>query len=317
MRGENLKDDESKGYLSVMAAAVLWASSGTAGKALFNQGMTPLELVQIRVTMSTIMLGVIYGVFARDLLKVRLRDLGYFFIIGGIAMAGVHVTYFYAISKIQVAAAILLEYLSPIFVALVSICFLKERLTSVKILALILAVSGCYLVVGGYNLQLMVMNRAGILSGLGAAVFFAAYTLLGERGMHRYSPWTILFYALAFAALTMHLVYPPFRYLRGNFTKAEWGWIVYIVVLGTILPFALYFIGVNHIRSTRAMITATLEPISAGFIAFLFLGETMEPLQVAGGFLVITAIVLQQIQKERDELAPAFIRARRKENSER
>jgi len=306
----------TRGYLYVMAAAVLWASSGTAGKALFNRGMTPFELVQIRVTLSTIILAVIYGLFARDSLKIRWRDLGYFFIIGGITMAGVHVAYFYAISKIQVAAAILLEYLSPIFVAVFSICFWKEKLTWVKAFALILAVSGCYLVVGGYDLQLMVMNRMGILSGLAAAVFFAAYTLLGERGMHRYSPRTLLFYALAFSALTMHVIYPPFHYLRGDFTVTEWGWIVYIVVLGTILPFALYFMGINYIRSTRAMITSTLEPISAGFIAFLFLGETLESFQIAGGGLVISAIVSLQLQRERDTLAPALIRARNKENSE-
>jgi drug/metabolite transporter (DMT)-like permease len=53
-----------------------------------------------------------------------------------------------------------------------------------------------------------------------------------------------------------------------------------------------------------------LEPISAGFIAFFALGEAMEPLQMLGGVLVISAIVVLQLQRERDELAPALIRAR-------
>ena len=62
--------------------------------------------------------------------------------------------------------------------------------------------------------------------------------------------------------------------------------------MGTAIPFGLYFVGINYIRSTRASITATLEPISAGFIAYLFLGEILEPLQILGGVLVIAAIVL-------------------------
>ncbi|MEJ2366022.1 MAG: DMT family transporter, partial [Deltaproteobacteria bacterium] len=86
--------------------------------------------------------------------------------------------------------------------------------------------------------------------------------------------------------------------------------LLYIAFLGTAVPFGLYFMGINYIRSTRAAITATLEPISAGFIAYLFLGETLAPLQVLGGILVIAAIVLLQLRGEKDELAPELIRAK-------
>jgi drug/metabolite transporter (DMT)-like permease len=79
--------------------------------------------------------------------------------------------------------------------------------------------------------------------------------------------------------------------------------------MGTAIPFGLYFVGINYIRSTRASITATLEPISAGLIAYLFLGEILEPLQILGGVLVIAAIVLLQLQSEQDELTPELIRA--------
>jgi drug/metabolite transporter (DMT)-like permease len=85
--------------------------------------------------------------------------------------------------------------------------------------------------------------------------------------------------------------------------------------MGTAIPFGLYFVGINYIRSTRASITATLEPISAGFIAYLFLGEILEPLQILGGVLVIAAIVLLQLQSEQDELTPELIRARTAQGS--
>jgi drug/metabolite transporter (DMT)-like permease len=300
-----------KGYVCASLAAVLWASSGTAAKALFSGGMGPIELVQIRVTLSTAIMAVIFGIFSRSLLRIRLRDLGYFLILGCLGMAGVQSTYFYAISKIQVAAAILLQYMAPILVAIFSVFFWKERPTFGKLAALVLAFGGCYLVVGGYNLELLKMNRLGIMGGLGSAVCFATYSLLGERGMHRYRPWTVLFYAMAFAALTWHILYTPFHYITAGFTRSQWAWILYIVVVGTILPFGLYFMGINYIRSTRASITATLEPISAGFMAFFALGETMEGLQMLGGVLVISAIVVLQLRQEYDEMAPAVIRIRR------
>ena len=118
-----------KGYLCVAAAAVMWASSGTAGKALFTGGVTPFELVQIRVTVSAVLLSIVFGIWFRPLFRIRPRDLWYFFLLGGVVMALVQVTYFYAISKIQVAAAIFIQYLAPVMVAFFSICFWQERLT--------------------------------------------------------------------------------------------------------------------------------------------------------------------------------------------
>jgi len=164
--------------------------------------------------------------------------------------------------------------------------------------------------IGGYNLHLMQMNRVGILCGLASALCFASYTLLGERGMRRYSPWTVLFYAFLFATFTWHIIYSPFQYLRVGYSLNQWVWLLYISVIGTLVPFSLFFVGVNFIRSTRASITATLEPISAGFFAYFFLGEVLEPLQVVGGALVVGAIVLLQLRREYDELAPALIRFR-------
>ncbi|MBN1636247.1 MAG: EamA family transporter [Deltaproteobacteria bacterium] len=297
----------TKGYLCVIAAAVMWASSGTAGKALFQIGVDPFEMVQIRVTLSALILLALFGFFQKQRLRIRTKEIVYFLVLGMVT-SGLHLSYFYAISKIQVAAAILLEYLAPILVVFYSICFWKERISTIKILALLLSILGCYLVVGGYNLGLEQTNRIGILWGLSAAASFAAYTLLGERGMHRYSPWTVLFYALLCAALWLNVLYKPFNYIHVRYSPLDWAGFLYIAIFGTILPFGLYFVGVNHIRSTRTAITATLEPISAAFMAFFLLDEVLRLPQILGGFAVIAAIVLLQWQREQDELTPDKIR---------
>jgi drug/metabolite transporter (DMT)-like permease len=302
------KSSSAKGYVCVVAAALMWGSSGTAGKALFDAGMSPFDLAQIRVTLASAIIFLVFLLLSRDLLRLRPKDIPFFLLLGSVAMAVVTGSYLYTISKIQVAAAILIQYLAPIFVAIFAMFFWKERPTFVKITALFLAFGGCFLVVGGYNLELLQMNLLGILGGLTSAVTFAGYSLLGERAMHRYRPWTVLFYALAFSSLTWHVVYPPFTYLRAGYSLAQWGWIFYIAIVGTILPFGLFFAGINYIRSTRASITATLEPIFAGFLAFIFLGERLLLLQMIGGCMVILAIVLLQLQQEHDAMAPALIR---------
>ena len=96
--------------MSVIAAAVMWASSGTASKALFMSGVEPLQLVQIRVTLAALILALVLGLFARRFLKIRLVDSAYFCFLGGVLLALVQGSYLYTISKMPVAAAILIQY---------------------------------------------------------------------------------------------------------------------------------------------------------------------------------------------------------------
>lgn len=299
-----LETRKLKGYLCIVTAAVLWASSGAAGKGLLLQGMGVLELVQARITLAALLLGAAFGLGGRGFFRIRLGDLPWLFLLG-FFMALNNATYFYAISKIQVAAAILLQYMAPLFVALYAVLFWGERFDKFKAMALILAVGGCYLVVGGYNLRLLELNREGVWGGLAAALCFASYTLLGERSMQGRSPWTVLVYAMFFAAIFWHLFMEPFGYIKAGFSLEQWVWLLYIALAGTVFPFGLYLVGVSRIRSTRAIITASLEPISAAFISFLFLGEALETLQALGGALVIGAVVLLQLDREQDQaLAP-------------
>lgn len=303
-----------RGYASVLAAAVMWASSGTASKALFLSGVTPFQLVQLRVTFAAVLLGLALALVGWRHLGIRLADAASFWVLGGVLLALVQFTYLYTIGTMPVAAAILIQYTSPVMVALYSICFSGERLTTAKAVALTLSLLGCYLVVGGYTMSLLKMNAVGATTGVASAVLFAAYSLLGERGMHRYGPWTVSFYAFLFAAVTWNVFEPPLHFISAGYSPTQWGYIIYIAIVGTLLPFGLFFVGVNHIRSTRATITSTAEPVCAGFMAYLLLGEMLEPLQIVGGAFVVAAIVLLQVQKEQNELTPESVRARHENN---
>jgi drug/metabolite transporter, DME family len=301
-----------RGYLYVVLAAVFWGVSGSSAKFLFNHGITAFQLVQMRLTLASALLLIWFLWRKRPLLRIARQDVWSFILLGGVGMASVQFTYLFTISKIQVAAAILLEYLAPVLIALHAVIVNHERLTRTLVTALVGATVGCYLMVGGYNLDLLAMNRVGIISGLFSAVTFAAYAVYGERLMCRYDSWTVLFYSLVASALVWNVAQPPLAFLGRAYSPTEWVCIVYIGVFGTLVPFGLYMEGISLIRSTRASITATLEPIIAGVVSYVFLGEVLEQLQLAGGLLVIASILLLQLRREYDEKTPALIRTRQR-----
>jgi drug/metabolite transporter (DMT)-like permease len=305
--GKN-KPNQVKPYLLIVCAAVLWASAGTTSKYLFNAGMSPYTLAQYRVSFSSLLIFAYLLAFSRDTLRIKVRDLRYLVVLGAVGMGGVQVTYLFAISKIKVAMAILLQYMAPFFVATYSWLFLRESMDRWKVLSILLAFVGCVLVVEAYRVSFFSLNIEGVAAGLLSAGFFSFYSLLGERVMGRYSAWTTLFYALVSAAVLFNILLPIENIILW---KAELRWclsVVYIIVCGTLLPFGLYYMGIEHLRSTRASIVATLEPISAGFLSFIFLGELLTPWQIFGGLLVIAAIVIIQSRQEIDLEAPIYKR---------
>lgn len=284
------------GYLFAALAALFWASSGTAAKYLFLSGITAFELVQLRTTLATGIVLCWILLHDRSLLAIERRDIAYFVTLG-VGLAAVQFTYLFAISKIQVAAAILIQYQAPIFVALYTLFFLGVKLPPIVFAAMAGSLFGCYLVVGGYSLDLPGMNRAGLLSALASAVTFAWYTVRCEYGMKRYPPWTVVFYGLLFAALTWNIFHAPLSAFLRPSGLAQWGWVLFIAIFGTVLAFICYTEGIKRIGATRASITATLEPITAGLIAWLLLGETMELWQILGAALVIASVIGLQAGK--------------------
>lgn len=283
------------GYLLAALAALFWASSGTAAKYLFLNGVTAFELVQMRTTLAS---GIIFGWLAsrdRSLLAVERRDLPYFITLG-VGLAAVQFTYLFAISRIQVAAAILIQYQAPLFVALYTVFVLRTNLPPVVFAAMAGSLFGCWLVVGGYDLDLLHMNRVGLLTAMASAVTFAWYTVRCEYGMRKYPPWTVVFYGLLFAAVTWNILHPPLTGFLKPSGAAQWGCVLIVGFLGTVLAFICYNEGIKRIGATRASITATLEPITAGFIAWILLGEMMELWQVLGAALVIASITALQMR---------------------
>ena len=294
-----MKRTEIFGYVYILVGTTLWGVSSVVAKFLFNIGLPPAELVLIRLTIATLALLLILLFFDRKRIMISLKDLPYFFILGFVGIAGMQFTYYYAISKIHVGPAILLQYIQPVWVSIYAFLFQREPLSKGKIVSLLLAVIGCYFVVGGYQFDLLRLNKVGIMSGVASSLFFTFYALYGEKGLKKYDPWTLILYGFGFGGLLYWILISPMKFITGGYSLKMWIAFLYIAIFATLIPFGFYFKGIERVRATRASITATWEPLIAGFAAYIVLGEVLYPLQVLGGIGVIAAVFLLQISREK------------------
>jgi len=289
--------DVHRGYIYVILAAVLWGTAGSAAKFLFLSGMSPAQLVQMRTTIGSLVLALWLASRHPASLRVAPGDIWKIALLG-VSIALTQFTYYFAISKIQVAAAILLQYQAPVFVALFAVIFARERLTPVIAAAICGAMIGCYLLVGAYKLDILHMNREGIAGGLASALCFAWYSVSSSYAMRKYTPWAVVFFSFLGAAVIWNIFHPPFEAFSQPASVLEWWWVFFISIFGTVFAFWFYTSGIHLIGPTRASITATLEPITAGVISYLFLHEALEPLQIGGALIVIAAVVSIQVGRQ-------------------
>jgi len=275
-----MRKNEIRGFSYVLIGATLWGVSSVVAKSLFIMGLAPVELVQIRLTIAAFTLFLILLFFDRRKMIISLNDLPYFIILGFVGVAGMQFTYYYTISKIRVGPAILIQYLFPVWVTLYSFFFQKQPFHKEKIATLLLAVFSCYLVVGGYRIDLLGLSKIGIASGIVSSLFNAFYTLYGEKGLKKYDSWILILYGFGFGAVFYWILIPPMKVITDGYSFKIWMAFLYIAIFSTLIPFGLYFKGIEHIRASRASITATWEPVVAGMTAYFVLDELLHPLQI-------------------------------------
>ncbi len=293
------------GYGLAAAAACLWATGAVTAKWMFTAlsfTVDPLTLSGARAVVAFLVTLAYLALFRRRPLRARLRELPFLAAFGVFGLAAVHFTYFKTISLTNVATAILLEYLAPILVLLVSVTFLGERLTWALPAGVALSVAGTALMVGALGGGGLMVTPAGIAWGLASAFFFALYTVMGKYASPRYSPWTLLVYGLGAASLFWIVVMGgPWRILELLTRPAGLIAVGYVAVFSTVLPFAAFLKALHYIDATKASVTATLEPAVAGVLAFALLGEKLAPVQLVGGVLVLVAILTVQLPSLLDD----------------
>ncbi len=294
-----------KGYASISAAAFLWGVAATVAKFFFNKHYEPLILVQMRVTIAFAILFFYFLFTNRSILLFRLKDVPHFFIVGILGVAGSNYFYYSAIKETNVSTSILVQYTAPIMVMLYATIIQKEKLTLVKFSAMVLSVAGIFFAVGAYNPNIIQGSGYGIILALLAAVSFSIFNISGKALTQKYSVWTGLIYLFGSATLFWSFVNTPMQIVNAHYSINDWGVFATISIISILLPYSLYYFGLHHIQSSKAIITSTLEPVVAIISEWLFLGGTMGVIQIVGALCVIGAIIL--LQRASSEQEPIVI----------
>lgn len=187
-------------YACILAAAACWGCIGLFNRPLLNAGIAPENLVVIRNLGGLAVMALFFLCTDRSVFKMKAKHLPIFIATGIISVVLFTLCYFNAQKLCSLSVSAILLYTAPAMVVLMSALVFKEKITGKKLVALALALLGCALVTGVFTGGLSLTTK-GVLFGLGAAFFYALYSIFAPFGLRHYSPLAVVFWTFVFAAL--------------------------------------------------------------------------------------------------------------------
>jgi DME family drug/metabolite transporter len=231
----------------------------------------------------------------RTALAMPRREIVRCLFLGVAGVAASNFFYYFAIAKMSVSLAIILQYTAPVWVLLYMVARRLQSPTMKRVLAVLLAFAGIMLAIGIVGEQKLAVNLPGVLAGFAAAFSFAFYNIFARDLVMKHRHWKVLVYALLGSALFWALLNPPWKVLAAQYSAQQWLFLVGFAFLATLIPFSFYLAGLQYLDATRAIVTSCLEPVFTVVMAAIFVGESFSTIQVLGMVLVIAATVLIQL----------------------
>ncbi|MEZ5115853.1 MAG: EamA family transporter [Candidatus Nanopelagicales bacterium] len=290
-----------------LLAALLFAFNGSLAKLAMGAGLDPMHLTQLRNAGAALVLVGYVAVTNRGAFRIRRGELPFLLAYGVIAFVLVQFLYFFTISRLPLGIGTLLAFLAPVVVAL-WVRFGRGQEVSGRLWGGIgLTLAGLALVAQVW--QGLRLDLVGVLAGLLLAVALALYWVLGEAGQVHRDGVSLTMWGFVFASAAWAVIAPwwgfPYDVLgaatdpvAGGFPELPvWAVMVWSVLLGTVIPFLLVIGSLRRIGAQRAGVVATTEPLWAGLIALVLLGETLTWVQALGGCIVIAGVVLAETSR--------------------
>ena len=290
-----------------LVAALLFGLNGVIAKAALNAGLDPMPLVQLRNAGAMVLLVLYIALRHPSRFRVSRRELPFLITYGVVAFTLVQYLYFLTISKLNVGIGTLLAFVAPVLVAL-WLKFGRGQSVSSRIwIAIALTLVGLAMVAqvwDGFTL-----DTVGVVAGLLCAVALAVYWLLGESGQRNRDAVSLTMWGFVFASVAWAVISPWWNFpwqvlivtaeplMEGASGLPIWALMTWGVVMGTIVPFLLVLGSLRRIGSQRAGIVGTTEPLWAGLIGFILLGETFAGAQIIGALIVLAGVVVAETSR--------------------
>ncbi|MCB2292364.1 DMT family transporter [Clostridium algoriphilum] len=280
-----------KNKLNIISAMIIFGSLGVFIK---NINLPSLEIAFLRAIIGSIFLllaGLIMG--QKISFKVIKKNI-LILILSGVALGFNWILLFQAYKYTTISNSTLSYYFAPVFVIMLAPIILKEKLTITKILCVIMAMCGLFLIVsiGSNNPSGSYNHIVGIMYGLAAAVLYASIILM-NKFIKNLSGFETTLIQLSVSALVL---LPSIVY-RGNLNLSKigskaWIFILMIGILHTGIAYLMYFSSIKELKGQSIAILSYIDPISAVIIASIFLGETITFVKIIGGVLILGSTFL-------------------------
>jgi drug/metabolite transporter (DMT)-like permease len=270
------------GSLMVAISGIGFGTLSVFSRSALATGLTVPQMLCLRFLGGAIVLW-LFALARKEVSPLPVRQvLG--FALMGTCFVGEAWLYFESSQRIPVALTALLLYVFPALVVVASWLFFGSSPGLAGLAALVLSTLGIGLAVGGID---GAIDGVGVALGLGAAVSYAGYILLGARRPLTVSPSFGSALLMSMAALLFGAISAVNGGLSLSPLGTAWPSLLGIVGLGTVLPIPLLLLGMARIGPARASIISTLEPVTSAVCGVLFLNEGLGPLQVVGAGLVV------------------------------
>ena len=285
--------------LLIIIAGSFWGLTGLFVRWFSAHEISSIQTVIIRSSTTVIILGVYLLIADRKNLKINIKDIWLFAIMGLCSVTGFNLFYFKSILELQsMSVASVLLYTSPVFVTVLAAVFYKEKITVIKCISVLLTFIGCFLV-SGISSSSVNFSPIGIIFGIGAGLTYALYSIFGELAIRRkYHPLTIIFYMWLFGFLfTLPFADTQGLIIRVQNNFSELGLYFLFGLVSAVLPYILYTLGLQHVPVSIASILATTEPCVASIIGVIFFSEPMTVSLLLGAIAIISSVLLINFSK--------------------
>jgi len=298
----------TKGYFIAIIGIIIWSTTPVfIGYLIIHYKMPALLVAFWRDLLVCVALVPALFLIRRSLLHIHVSQIK-FYTFYGLILALFNSIYILSVKANGAAAATVLAYSSAGFTAILAWWFFREKLGLPKIVAIILSLIGCVMVSNAYTQEMWKLNPLGVSTGLLSGLLFAGYNLLcKEAARRKINPWTALLYSFAFGSIFL-MIFNLFSILpdaAGSFktllpTLPVNGWLVLIVLafVPTVLGFGLYNTSMNYLPASIVSLLATSEPAMTAVEAYIFLDERMTNVQIVGGLIILSAVLLVQLEKK-------------------
>jgi len=276
--------------LSVIAAGVLWGIISIFIKGMNAGNISPIQILEIRAIIASVLLALYLFFTDKKLLYFKLKDIWMFIGTGVISLTFFSLCYFQTIIESGASVAVILLYTSPIFVILFSLVLFRERITAVKLIALVMTFAGCILV-SGLGRDGGGITLKGFIIGLGSGLGYALYSIFSRYALNKYHVLTIIFYTFLFSGISII----PFSGIAQHSGLLQPHILLYgvgIAVFCTVLPYLFYTFGMTRLETGKAAILVTVEPLVGTLVGCCLYGEPMTLVKAFGILLTFGAVIL-------------------------